>query len=278
MVPKDVYPREHELRTNLFAQSWEPKLRELPGELKAMVKITKKYGLRQEGLAFSRRILRDMPIWAHKQVNQKDLRKLAVKSATTTCLKFKHRLRTVGDCEKMAGVLEDASHRRSRECSCAGCERAITEDRCTYPDRCFERARRLLDLLPPKWDPRGTHPEDYEDEDMREGQGAAQNATLFDRRVTTSGSISDTYRIFTDHRPTYNGRLDMQLRPSGESLTVATDGSCLNNGRGNTEAGAGVFVAAGHCQNRAVKLPDSFEHTNQTAEMTATLVASKEFD
>lgn len=278
MVPKDVFPQERELRMNVFAQSWTPKLRELPLELKAMVTVAKKYGLRQEGLAFSRQILRQMPIWAHSQVDRRMMRKLAIKSSVTTCLKYKHKVRTVGECEQLAKVLQNRDHMTTNRCVCAGCEEAIANDRCAHPSKCFERAKRLLDVLPPKWDPRGVHPEDYEEEVMKMGEEGAGDATLFDRRITTSGSLSDTFRIFTDGRPLYNEGLDMRVQPSGGALTVATDGSCIDNGRASARAGAGVFVNEGHPLNCAVRLPQALEQTNQTAEMVATLIASSVAD
>ncbi|OJT03797.1 Transposon TX1 uncharacterized 149 kDa protein, partial [Trametes pubescens] len=275
-VPKNVFPRERELRENVFTQSWEPKLSELPQELRALVKVAKKYGLQQEGLAFSKQILRQMPIWAHRQIDKKALRRLALKSSVTTCLKYKHKLRTVGECEGLASALTDPTHRRANRCTCTNCEAVIVKARCAHPDRCFERARKLMDLLPSKWDPRGVHPEDYEEEQMRAAWEAAGEATVFDRSVTVKGTLGETFRIFTDSGPVHNERIDMRVPPSAGALTVATDGSCSNNGRGNAKAGAGVFVSPEHPMNRAVRLPASLEQTNQSAEIAATLIASRE--
>ncbi|KAJ7269120.1 hypothetical protein C8J57DRAFT_976937, partial [Mycena rebaudengoi] len=65
---------------------------------------------------------------------------------------------------------------------------------CMTPHSCFSKAKELLDTLPPKWDPRMQQPEDYEapPEDDENGW------TTFDRRITTTGSIKEAFRIFTE--------------------------------------------------------------------------------
>lgn len=55
---------------------------------------------------------------------------------------------------------------------------------------------------------------------------------------------------------------------------VATDGSCIWNGKATAVAGAGIYIADGHPMNRSIRLPKSLEQSNQTGETVATLIAT----
>ncbi|KAI0772297.1 hypothetical protein BD413DRAFT_474178, partial [Trametes elegans] len=275
-VPKDCSVKDPALRMNPFLQHWKPKKSVLPQVLKDMLTVAKKYNLRAEGLAFSRTILRRLPMWDHAQTNLKDIHKLSSASAVVTCLKDKHKLRTVGNFETFAANLTAQDHRPTQQCNCPTCERMIIDFRCSNPHRCFTRAAQFLNLLPSKWDPRGEHPEDYEDTQMEETlTEGIQEATLFDRRVTTHGFEGSIFRIFTDQAPLANVRLDMKLDSDGTSeLTLATDGSCLRNGDRDAVAGAGVFVDIAHPSNLSIRLPAEIGQSNQTGEAVATYLAS----
>ncbi|OSD00922.1 hypothetical protein PYCCODRAFT_1508703 [Trametes coccinea BRFM310] len=147
----------------MFTQDWAPKVSALPEDLRAMISAARKYGLRQEGLAFERSILDAMTMWSHGMAEQEDLRKLSTESAVTRCIRLNHKASTVGEFRTLAERAKHVSHRRHRECTCPECEEMIVSQRCANPDRCYTRAEAILDTLPPKWDPRGKHPEDYEE-------------------------------------------------------------------------------------------------------------------
>lgn len=219
-----------------------------------------------------------MPIWDHAQGEKTTGRSLASRSAATNCLKKNHRVRTVGECERLATALADDAHEGTRNCTCRRCEACVAIDGCSNPHRCYSRAAQLMATLPPKWDPRGTHPEDQERLDDEEGEGE-EIATPFDRRITTHGLLADTFRIFTDRdEPVYNGRLDRTSAENGTEITVATDGACLGNGNKDAAAGAAVFAGEDHPANTAIRLPDSMNRTNQTGEMVASLLATRGAD
>ncbi|TFK80662.1 ribonuclease H-like protein [Polyporus arcularius HHB13444] len=55
---------------------------------------------------------------------------------------------------------------------------------------------------------------------------------------------------------------------------MATDGSCFKNGERDAKAGAGIFVKEHHPLNRSFRLPENIEQSNQTGEITATLLAT----
>lgn len=164
-VPKNCIPRQHTLRINPFLQAWNPKKRKLPQELRDMVNVANKYGLRLEGLAFSRSIICDMPMWDHAMADTPVLRWLSAHpTKVIDCLRDKHGLRTVGDFMDLVVVADHSDHELGvDDCECAPC-RCLREDiECKSPSACIKKASELLATLPPRWDPRGIHPEDYED-------------------------------------------------------------------------------------------------------------------
>lgn len=277
-VPRDVHLKEKELRISTFLQHWKPKANKLPPDLLAMIKVGKKHGVRQEAIAFNRSALREMPMWDHNQTERKGMGRLSAKSATTTCLKRNHGLRTVGDFEGLARALENTAHRPTMRCTCTDCEAQITSSKCANPHRCYIRAKQILDLPPPKWDPRKEQPEDYEDEDYAWAKGLGVEAEVVDRRVTMKGPLSETFRVFTDGKPLSRTPPSLMLQRTSEFKTIGTDGSCSQNGEANARAGAGVYVAADSSENIAMRLPKTVPQSNQTAEMTATLLATTRLD
>ncbi|OJT08964.1 Transposon TX1 uncharacterized 149 kDa protein [Trametes pubescens] len=277
-VPKDVHLKEEQLRISTFLQHWKPAARKLMPDLKAMIQVAKKYGVQQEAIAFSRSALRAMPMWDHNQTERRAMGRLSAKSATTTCLKRNHELRTVGDFEKLAKALKNATHKPTMRCVCTDCEAQVTTSRCANPHRCYVRAKQILDLLPPKWDPRREQPEDYENDDNSWVESLGVEAAVVDRRVTTEGQLGETFRVFTDGRPLSKAPPNIKLQRMSEFRTIGTDGSCTRNGEANARAGAGVYVAAGSLDNIAMRLPRNMLQSNQTAEMTATLLATTKLD
>ncbi|KAH9858719.1 hypothetical protein C2E23DRAFT_710803, partial [Lenzites betulinus] len=268
--------REGKARTNTFLQHWAPKAAALPRDLKAILAVARKYGLRQEGLAFERSILRNMPMWGHAHTNEKEMKKLTRRSGATRCLIKNHGAKTVGDFETLANRLEGAEHKPSERCTCRSCEHAITEQACSNPHRCWSKAKQMLDLLPQKWDPRGEHPEDYEDKEMRDAEEETrylEGAALFDRRITTRGTIAETFRIFTEGEGACNEKLETRTKEGGRTIKAFTDGACERNGFGDARAGAGVHLEGEEARSRSVRVPENLEQTNQVGEAVAMLLA-----
>ncbi len=161
-VTVDCPVKEQSVRVNPFTQGWRPKVTALPKSIQTMIRTCEKYGLRPEGIAFTRAILRAMPMWFHTQIEDKLARKLARTSKTVSCLREKHELRTVGDFEAFTMNFHAPGHLERLSCKCAGCLLTRQQVGCNHPNSCARRAREFLDSLPPKWDPRGEHPVDYE--------------------------------------------------------------------------------------------------------------------
>ncbi|KAL1740805.1 ribonuclease H-like domain-containing protein [Schizophyllum fasciatum] len=269
-VPEATIPWDKELRINQFTQTWRPYKHRLPKFMRALTEAAEKWGLRPEGLAFSRQILCEMTMWYHCEADP-SIRRLASHSNASKCLRLNHKLRTVGDFEALAAKRSEPTHRWGRNaCACDACEEQRLERLCDTPDACYAKAEQFLDTLPPKWDPRGEHPEDYEDllappED--------RDWTYFDWRVTTYGSVSAIFRIFTEG-VTCNARLTIPTEVGTErAVRAATDGSCLNNGERNARAGAGVCFETLGLDDISVRLPLNLEQSNQSGEMTAAKLA-----
>ncbi|KAH9856443.1 hypothetical protein C2E23DRAFT_722302, partial [Lenzites betulinus] len=278
-VPKDTPLKERELRVNPFAQNWTPKMTALPEDLKAMVKVAKKYQLTFGGPAIGREVSRAMPMWAHVKVSEGEMKKVTKKSAALTCLRKNHRVSTVGECESLAKTRYARGHLRRATCTCTECERQVTESRCANPDRCYQKAARLLDVLPEKWDPRKRQPEDQEDEDWNWLKENSEDRTPFDVRTTVKGPMQNAIRMFVSESGCDGpANITEKLIRGGRLLTVATDGACLSNGAASAKAGAGVYVEENEELRRAVRVPATLPQTNQMAETIAMILAVMDAD
>ncbi|KAI5890247.1 uncharacterized protein SCHCODRAFT_02467033, partial [Schizophyllum commune H4-8] len=270
--PRATIPKDSALRVNPFMQTWKPYKHKLPRFMRNLTEAAEKWGLRLEGLAFSRDILRAMVMWYHCEASPR-IRRLAVQSNATSCLKNKHRVMTVGDFERIAVKRSEPTHRLGDNgCLCEACTEMRRDVECLGPDDCYRRAEAFLDTLPPKWDPRGEHPEDYEE---MLAPRKETGWTYFDRRVTTRGHVSDAFRIFT-RGSVCNERLSVPT-VFGERMTeveAATDGSCINNGARDARAGAGVSFSSDTLEDLSLRLPVALEQSNQTGEMLAAKAAS----
>ncbi|KAJ3709506.1 hypothetical protein DFJ43DRAFT_1135264 [Lentinula guzmanii] len=252
-TPESERGIEESIKVNIFLQSWKTKRRDLPKDLQNLLKVSAKYGVRLEGLAFSRDILREMPIWYHIESNP--IRNLN-RGKESSCLKENHRVRTVGDTEKLARMKGTPRHNNRRDCRCTSCTELRSSAKCKAPNRCINRANQLLETLPQKWNPCNRLPEDFEPHESWH-PGAEKERTL-----------SDAFRIFTDGRKC-NTTADMSWmsETQGETITVYTDGSCENNGGEDAVAGAGIFVRDNNPLNRAIRIPNELVQSNQTGEI-----------
>lgn len=265
------------IKINVFLQSWTTKMTEVPQKLKAAFKAAKTYGLRREGLAFHRNILRQMPIWLHGEADPK-IRRL-IHSKVSECLRDNHLIRTVNDAEALARILRNPEHEARARYKCAFCNPAHSGKGCSNPHACYERARDLLDLLPEKCDPRKPKPEDAERDypSLKDSQDANHDEDwiTFDLAITAGGNLTDNFRIFTDGETTNNTHSCLREEPLAGTLRIATDGSCTGNGDGNARAGAGGFPCENSERNVALRLPAHIIQTNQTGELSAISEASR---
>ncbi len=260
-----------EVKLNIFLQSFGTKRSELPRDLQRIYDIAKETGIRAEGIAFSREILRCRPIWFHSEADPR-IRRLT-RSTASTCLRENHKLRLVGEAEEISYLIDDPNHscsKRGPRCQCFICSAMSENLGCICPNACILRAKELMDTLPPKWDPRFMLPEDYE-----EAPQMLEEGYEFDRRITTHGKLADMFRIFTEEK-TCNILPDMRMcAPNGEVITAATDGSCVYNGTANARAGAGIFIEGENKLEIALRIPSSLPQSNQVGEAIATMTLAE---
>ncbi|KAK0209607.1 hypothetical protein IW262DRAFT_1238206, partial [Armillaria fumosa] len=232
-----------------------------------ILSVAQETGVRVEGIAFSREILRSRPIWFHSEANPRI--RLLTQSSASICLRDNHNLRTVGEAEDLSLFLDDPNHsssRRNLACSCYICEAMSENIGCSNPNECLIRAKELLDTLPKKWDPRFMIPEDY-----KEGPNPQDEGYEFDRRITTHGTIADAFRIFTEGE-TCNELPDLRIAPRGEEVQSATEGFCLENNNEDARAGAGICVVRGNGPKSPLRVPQNLQQTKQNGEALAAKV------
>ncbi|KAJ7247772.1 hypothetical protein C8J57DRAFT_1080606, partial [Mycena rebaudengoi] len=264
------------MRLNAYLQTWKPKVGDdmIGKDLTDMIKAGRKYGVQMDVIAVSGEIQRQMPVWYHS-MSFGDKNLWNKPPAVVECLKKKHRIKLVKDAEALADKMNAPNHSTTQpDCGCGSCSltRAITG--CEHPGKCYKKCKALLDVLEEKWDPRYAQPEDYED-DIAPQPSDDPDTVEFDPRITTHGTIGDTFRIFTQDKEveyTYAPDTQHEAEPD-EQIEIYTDGSALNNGMANAMAGAGVFFGDDDLRNISVRIPDELGPSNQTAEMIGVKVA-----
>ncbi|KAJ3766253.1 hypothetical protein FB446DRAFT_654082, partial [Lentinula raphanica] len=262
-IPNKYENTDEHSRINMFLQSWNTQTSKLPIDLKNMIEVAKKYGTRLEGMAFSREILREMPAWYH--IETPDMARTH-NNKHSRCLRENHGVKSVGDLEEEAKKLRTPRHSRRRNCRCVACVTARAQ-LCQSPFKCFSRANEIMRAIPPKWNPMGRQPSD-ENVEVNPNLG---NEIIFDKQITTEGTLADAFRIFTEGETTnmlYNTQAQ-QEDAEGPRMDIYTDGSCINNGNDDAKAGAGIFCPQDETINRAIRLPETIPQTNQSGEIVS---------
>lgn len=160
-VPKTSNNIDDRVKSNPFLQTWKTKSSvqgKICSDITKLFKTAKEFNVRPEGLAFSRDILRDMPIWYHHAANPK-LRRLN-HGKVAECLKANHVMMKVGDAERITLLLTETGHIELDKCMCLSCMKMENESNCMHPHSCSCRAKEMIDTLPEKWDPRAPQPND----------------------------------------------------------------------------------------------------------------------
>ncbi|KAJ7579539.1 ribonuclease H-like domain-containing protein [Mycena floridula] len=259
------------LKINPLLQSW--KATKLPRDLDQMMKAVKDYGVRLEGIIFSQNIQREMLIWLHKEAAPR-IRRLN-NSRESIYLRNKHQMKTVGDAEALAEKLLDTRHEPNGNCDCTHCSNIRYADGCSNPHKCYQKAKEFMDCLPHKWDPRAQHPED--NEELVGGRGDDPN--FFDRQsMIYKGNLKEAFRIFTEGDPMAAPPFNLKEIgiPDDPTDIVYTDGSCLNNGSENAQAGAGLFFVDESERNIVLRVPEILTPLNQSGEILAVKAAAEE--
>ncbi|KAJ7142127.1 hypothetical protein C8R43DRAFT_954469 [Mycena crocata] len=274
---KDSKRVKEGMRLNAYLQSWSPKTsaKSVGKDLSGMIKIGKTYGVDMDVMEVSRDIQGDMPVWYHrKSLAGRSLYNNGVE--VVTCLQENHKISVVRDAAALGRKRDAPGHRPLKRCRCDTCRQTRIETGCQNPHQCYSRARSLLDALHAKWDPLKPQPEDYEEEQTpREGLGP--ETVDFDSRITTRGSVADTFRIFTKgSRRNLRGIVPQTKHDPVHdygTLVAYTDGSAVNNGKENARVGAGVYFGEGDPRNTSIGVPNKVGRSNNTGEMAAINIA-----
>ncbi|KAJ6559704.1 hypothetical protein B0H19DRAFT_944653, partial [Mycena capillaripes] len=261
------------LRYNTYLQTWNTKSAELSADLASMVDAARVNGLKIEGLAISREIQRAVPIWFHQKstANRTLFTGGQHHKDTIRCLKETHHMVSTGDAETLARKLRSVRHRSRWNCRCVACQDTrLNHPQCRDPNACFKRAKLMLDSLLPKWNPMLPQPEDWET-DLELVPVHDEDTKTFDPKITTHGTLADTFRIFTNDLDGGDEAPDTKFEPEPdeEEIVVYTDGSAINNGRDDPKAGSGIYFGDGDVRNMAIRIPEELSPSNQMAEMLA---------
>ncbi|KAK6988349.1 hypothetical protein R3P38DRAFT_2454366, partial [Favolaschia claudopus] len=187
---------------NVFLQSWTSARTELPKDLNDLMKVALERDVKMEGLAFSREVMRSLPIWYHIRSTAK--RGIFNRGTQVECLKRRHKVLTVvsvGEAEALARRLDVQGHRSRSDCVCQSCTLTRTVCAgCSSPHACFTKARALLNTLPEsepdKWNPLVPQPEDYEGEAEQTLPQTGENQQLFPVKITDGSGLTGAFRIF----------------------------------------------------------------------------------
>ena len=245
-----------------------------------MLKAAKKYATKFAPIRITKNLKEAMPAWL--QIGHP---KTIPQNAQAKCLIGTHNVTTIKDLcritERLKRVYRGGVHTPVYSCHCKDC----TEDRakgCTNPQKCAIGAQRRLEKLVPKMNPMTqTHNDNLSLTTRRKASNIVarreNTGIIFNPSVTEKMNLADCFRIFTDPDRLSNTPAERQRQARGinipeERITVYTDGSCIDNGKENAKAGAGIWFVEGDPQNKAIKIPGS-NQSNQVGEIAAVIVA-----
>ena len=280
-------------RHNAFLQKWNipttgKKAKKLGIDTVRMIKAAKKHNAAFAPINLSRNLREQLPAWQHMGVE-----KTIPQNKQARCLSKNHKSVKVKDmlkiAERLQGTYRGGTHKPDFTCTCTDCL-SDKNNGCENPQRCALEARKRLDKITAKLNPErplnqdrltrsAQHDErtpppqdDSEDEDDEENP-----AITFDPSVTERAGISECFRIFVDQSKITNEPATRQppargINITNESITVYTDGSCINNGKENAISGSGVWFEEDSEHNMALRVPGT-EHSNQIGEIVAVVAA-----
>ena len=278
-------------RINQFLQTWHSRKNKkrgpdptedddqnIPRDLREMIKVARKYGVRLEATEATNEVRGELPAIRCSQTKD-DTRPETMCDKFGKCIRDKHGMRVLEDVTALA-TATPREHKRNKKCKCEKCTRIRRDTGCRHPNKCIERAARLLESVKEKWNPTETHPPEFLTSPSPEETGPRLNPatnqtvhTLNPFRVEES--LKDCFRVFTDGKPTpalLPVRAPRTEEFAGHPVVVYTDGSCTNNGETTAEAGSGVWYGNNDERNVGLRVPGP-DQSNQTGELFAILHA-----
>lgn len=253
-MPKKPIKEKSALQ-NWVLQNWhesDAEWNKLPKRIKTMLKVARKYNISVDPLKVALDTKRDMPIWHHIETtsNQQYNKKYA------KCLRNFHSIKTVGDLKDFIDLAQE-------------------NDNCTNLENCLQNAPKLLDTLPPIYNPLLSTPgnKDYLDHtpsrkrkreelnvlnDTSDRYQEAQD--IFNPDITERDNPLEMVRIFRSGPPLKKRRLKLNY-PRREiayrnppatptrrrtlpprNIEIFTSGSVTNNGAANAKLAFGIWA------------------------------------
>ena len=255
-------------RHNTFLQKWDVPTRgkraqKLGEDTIRMLKAAHNHKLTFAPLNISQRLRAQLPAWQHIGVEKE-----VPQNPRSRCLISAHNSKQVKDLlrtsEKLDNLHPEGLHFPIFSCHCEDCS---TERRngCENPQRCAIEARKRLDRITPKLDPRRqTYPDNLSLTHRRKQkniEAATEGGDItFDPSVMVKTDLADCYRILVNPDKVSNIPAERQPPSRGinlqdESLVMYTDGSCTNNGKLDAKGGGGIWVKQGSEHNTAIRIP-----------------------
>jgi ribonuclease HI len=269
---------------NVYLQTWRPGLHSgstLPRNIKAMLKVGRDFNLNFTSLKLSDSLKKKLPAWYHIGINHHFSGRLN-NTPTSKCLRERHKVKTIGDLiqnvRRSRDQTETQRHLDRTNCACHYCKNDRLSHGCTTPNKCHKMAMQLLEQIQPKWNPNNQSPFDGFTHTQNRQQinvtaRRDNKEILFDPSLTSDDDLSHNFRIFAEKNsscvdPAYRKQRPINLPE--ETITVFTDGSCLENGTEEARAGSGVWYGPEHVDNVSLRIPGE-NQSNQVAELIAVL-------
>jgi ribonuclease HI len=277
---------------NTFLQSWSPptkgtRANNTPKEIINMLKIAKKYNVSFAPIKLSKQLKKQLPAWYHLGAPPKTYHK-----QKDNCLQNNHKAQKIKHLIKISKRISltnnettdnNKKHYPRKNCACKYCKKDRNKG-CENPHKCAITAKEILNKIAPKFNTKSKPKKDNlslthsRKEKNQQAHERRQGEIIFDPTITIRTTLGDCFRIFTDpskqsERPAHRLQAPMRgLNIIEESITIYTDGSCLNNGKYNARSGSGIWVSAENERNKKIRIP-GHQQSNQIAEITAILVA-----
>jgi len=170
------------------------------------------------------------------------------------------------------------THETRNNCTCTMCAAMRSDLKCTHPHDCINTMAILMDKILPRWDP-------HNDNRMTEATQQAPSFELEEGEIivnkpTRTTTLREAITIFNKMNPNPPTTPEQRTNTNGETqaqntVTVYTDGACVNNGLENSATGSGVWYGDNDPRNSSTRVALE-NQSNQTGKLMAILIAIKD--
>lgn len=130
------------------------------------------------------------------------------------------------------------NHKLDDKCKCDMCE-LDHQASCIKPHGCASTALKLLNKLPPKWDPRFTEMNRAETLDDASEEDVNREVVTFNVSITMMGRLSEGFRVFTNVKKLNAMAMCNDLsRSLNVVMQFCISGTCEDDVNDNAQAGA----------------------------------------